>query len=144
VAAAAASAGAVFRVLSWQNSYQSNRKGEYCLEKSMGIVVNRPEDARGSQSWTLAFTVAPGPSSPTVRGALRLSSGNGHAVDVPFDGTTNVEAPIALGAGRNEVRLDLVSPAAVETPRDILVCMARISAISIAAPNGTGATRLLP
>ena len=138
VAAAADAAGAVFRVASWQDGYQPGGYHFYCLERTVGVVVHR--GAGAGRAWVLRFDVAPGPSNALGRGTLRLSSPLAPPRTVDFEGpSTPVAMEFPLPRGRSEIRIELASPPPVETPGDVLICMARLTGVELVGRDGTRA-----
>lgn len=139
VAAAAEAAGAVFRIVSWQDGYHANPYPFRCLERANAVVVDR--GAGAGKGWTLRFDVAPGPSNILGRGTLRISSPLAAPATFDFAGpSTPVAMELPLARGRNEIRVELAAPAPAETPVDFRVCMAQITGLQVAGRDGARAT----
>ncbi|HEX4999634.1 MAG TPA: hypothetical protein VFY29_15510 [Terriglobia bacterium] len=135
--------GAVYRILDWQDAYFPNEAGEYWLEKAFDIVVNRPSTDSGAELWNLSFVLKPGPSNPGDSGAIRVRSPLLAPQEIDFQGVATREIEVPLSPGRNDIHVELVSPAAVEIATDPLIRMASVSQIRITR-NGQDAKLLWP
>ena len=131
----------VLRVFSWQDSRLRNHTGTYWLDRRIGIVMNRPAGAAGSEDWSVGFTVAPGPASQTTRGVLRVSSPRFGTKLIDFEGATKVQLDFPVVAGRNDLVVELVSPAVVEPADDTTIRILQVSGIDVRPP---GATEAMP
>jgi hypothetical protein len=136
--------GAAFRVYSWQDGYDQNHAGVYWMGPTLGIAVDRAENGTAVENWKLSFRVQKGPSNLSSRGTLRISSPNTSPRLFEFENESNVSMDVALSQGRNDIRVDFVSPHPVELPEDVLIRMALISEIRVTKSDGTEARRIFP
>ena len=132
-------ASPVLRILSWQDSRLPNQSGKHWLEKTIGIIVQRPANPTDMETWSLGFIVRPGPSSPSPRGALRIASRHFGPELIEFEGEKQVQLKVPLSAGRNTIVVELVSPEAIERADDPSVRMAQLSRIELRPPGAASA-----
>jgi hypothetical protein len=114
---AAGGADPVVRVLSWQNGPFTDPNCTCWIDRTMGIVVNRPL-GRPVEEWSLKFTVMPGPAVQNPHRVIRVSSGLLAPALVEFDARTNVAVRVPVIGGRNDIVIELVEPSAAIEPAD--------------------------
>lgn len=133
-------APAVWRVFDWQDNYGSNPTKEYWLDRMVGIVVNRP-DGSPAENWKLSMNLTPGPADPSTHRAVRISSRGIPAVIVEFDTKKGVEMETPIAGGRNDIRVELLSPSRIlEQPDEPLIPTVKISDIALRRADGVSAT----
>lgn len=138
------SKGAVFRVYNWQDSFNPNYDGVYWFGPTMGIAVDRAENGTAIETWNLTFKVKKGPSTLAPRGVMQVSSPNAPPRQFEFENESDIQMDIPLTQGRNDIRLDFISPVPVELPQDPAIEMAQISDIKLTSKDGREAPRILP
>lgn len=126
------------RVFSWQEGSEAGPKEAYWLDSAIGIVVNRPANPPQLENWSVSFRVNQGPSAPTPRGVLRLSSRYSEPQLVEFNGTGAVRIEVPLAAGRNDIRVEVVEPKPKEVPGDLFICMVQVTGIKIQRVKAAG------
>jgi hypothetical protein len=132
---AAAGGDVVVRVLSWQNGPSTDAGGACWIDRTMGIVVNRPE-GRPVEEWTLTFTATPGPARQNPHRVIRVSSRDLAPTLVQFDARKHVALKVPLAAGRNDIVIEVVEPAAeIEPPDDPLIRVVQLSNIALHDPE---------
>jgi hypothetical protein len=141
----AASADTILRVFNWQDGPTSRVRKEHWLDRTIGIVVNRPHNAPQMENWRLSFTVSPGPSNPVPHRVIRISSRHLAPKLVEFDETRRIQLDVPLDAGRNDIVVNVVAPEQfVELPNDPFVRMVSISKIALQPSGARGAVSLRP
>ena len=136
--------GAVFRVYNWQDSFTPNYDGVYWFGPTMGIAVDRAENGTDVENWNLSFKVRKGPSTLAPRAVLQISAPDAPPCQFEFEKDAEFQMDIPLKQGRNDIRLDFISPAPVERPDDLLIAMAQIWDITLTSKDGRQAPRILP
>jgi hypothetical protein len=133
----ASRADTVLRVFNWQDGPTSDVKDEHWLDRTIGLVANRPYNGRQIENWRLSFTVSPGPANPVPRRVIRISSRHLEPKIVEFDKTMRIHVDVPLDAGRNDIVVNVVAPEQfVELPNDPFVRMVSISKIALQPPRG--------
>ena len=141
---ASSQAPAVLRVFNWPDQYLDNPTGEYWLDRTLGLVVTRPEKSQ-TEKWLLNLTLTPGHVVPESRRVVSISARDIKATLVDFDRPQSVELEIPLGGGRNDIVVQLVAPETVpETPGDPLTRLVQVSAIALRGPGGVRVTTARP
>jgi hypothetical protein len=133
----ASRADTVLRVFNWQDGPSSDVKDEHWLDRTIGLVVNRPYNGPQTENWRLSFTVSPGPANPVPHRVIRILSRHLKPKVVEFDETRRIQLDVPLDAGRNDIVVNVVAPEQfVELPNDPFVRMVSISKIAL-QPSGT-------
>jgi len=119
------------RVLDWQNGPFTDPDCTCWIDRTMGIVVNRPA-GRPVEEWIVNFTVMPGPAVRNPHRVIRVSSGLLPPALVEFDSRNNVAVRVPLVAGRNDIVIEVVDPsAAIEPSDDPLIRVVQLSNIAV-------------
>jgi hypothetical protein len=126
---------AILRVMDWVDQYNENRTGPYWLDKTVGIVINRPMNS-SSEPWSLHMTLAAGPVATGMPKRVKLSQQGVEARFVEFVESKDVSMEVPLAAGRNDVAVELLSPNVVNTSVDPVSRIAVISHVELISPTG--------
>jgi len=117
--------------LDWQNGPFTDPDCTCWIDRTMGIVVNRPA-GRPVEEWIVNFTVMPGPAVGNPHRVIRVSSGLLPAALVEFDSRNDVTVRVPLVAGRNDIVIEVVDPsAAIEPSDDPLIRVVQLSNIAV-------------
>jgi hypothetical protein len=137
---AASQVPAVLRVFNWPDQYVDNPTGEYWLDRTIGLVVTRPDNSQ-TQKWLLSLMLTPGPLLPEAKRLVRISSRDGAPALIAFDTPRTVELEVALERGRNDIVIELVAPGIVaDTHGDLVTRLVQVSRIALSGPGGAQVT----